>query len=170
MQTTMLPLVSILLLGGCFMPASAANRARDRDMQRVRAEAAAEWSRIDQQLTSRGWRAVAEPAMGALEEKYDESDEVRITLPEGGNYALVGICGANCIDMDLVIWNSARRRVGGDVEPDARPIAVFEGAAGERFTAVVTIPTCRRPPRNPRLNEDPTWSCIYFTRLYRRGG
>lgn len=167
MRTTVLPLVSILLLGGCFMPAAAGNRAASRDMQRIRAEAAAEWSRIDQQLSTRGWRAMGEPAMGRLEENYDESDDLRITVPAAGSYALIGLCGSNCIDMDLVIWNSARRRVAADLEPDARPIAMFEGAAGERFTAVVTIPNCRRPPRHPELDEDPTWNCIYFTRLYR---
>ena len=69
--------------------------------------------------------------------------------------------------MDLVVRNSAGRRVAADVEPDPRPLAIFEGAAGERFTVTVTIPDCRRPPRHPELDEDPMWQCIYYTRLYK---
>ena len=80
-----------------------------------------------------------------------------------------GCCGGNCIDMDLVVWNAARRRVGADTEPDARPVATFRGTAGERVTVGVTIPDCRRPARNPQMDEEPMWDCIYYTRLYRQG-
>jgi hypothetical protein len=168
MRSLLLGLSAMLLLTGCFMPAAGANRARSRDMERVRAEAAAEWTRIDAQLLSRGWRPAQAPVMGALEERYDESDELRITLPSAGSYALVGICGSNCLDMDLVVWNSARRQVAADTDPDARPMVVFQGAAGERFVATITIPTCVRPPRRPGVEGDPMWRCIYYTRLYTR--
>lgn len=168
MRNPILLAISTLALAACFMPASIDNRMAARDMQRIRAEAAAEWQRLDAAFARNGWRPAGEPQEGALEERYDESDEVRITLPAAGDYALVGICGSNCIDMDLVVRNSARERVAADLEPDPRPIAAFRGAAGERFTAVVTIPNCRRPPRHPQLDEDPRWRCIYYTRLYAR--
>jgi hypothetical protein len=167
MRTAILATFALPLLAGCFMPASVANRAAQRDMDRVRAEAAAEWRRIDGLLGGRGWRPIAEPSMGGLEETYDESDEIRIILPSAGVYTLVGICGSNCIDMDLVLLNSERRRVAADTDPDATPMVVFEGAAGERFTAIVTIPDCRRPAPT-QYTPNPKWRCIYFTRLYGR--
>jgi hypothetical protein len=167
MRTAILATFALPLLAGCFMPASVANRAAQRDMDRVRAEAAEHWRQLDGVLASDGWRPVAEASMGGLEETYDESDEIRITLPSAGTYALVGICGSNCYDMDLVLLNSDRRRIAADLEPDATPMVIFQGAAGARFTAIVTIPDCRRPPRT-QYNPDPKWRCIYFTRLYGR--
>lgn len=168
MRNAILLALSTLALAACFMPASVANRAASRDMQRVRAEAAAQWERLDAEAASRGWRPVGEPQMGALEERYDESDEIRVTLPTTGEYNMVAICGSNCIDMDLVVRNSSGQRVAADLEPDAVPIVAFRGNAGDRFTVTVTIPNCQRPPRHPQLDEDPKWSCIYFTRVYTR--
>lgn len=161
MRTTILA-VSTLFLAGCFMPASIQNRVNQRDRDRVRAEAAEQWRRLDAEAARRGWQPVGEPREGTLMETYNVSDDIRIDLPATGEYNLVGICGPNCIDMDLVVYNSARQRVAADVEPDATPIAVFRGRAGERFTATVTIPDCRAAAGQER------WTCTYYTRIYRR--
>lgn len=162
MRTTILAAASSVLLAGCFMPASIDNRVAQRDRDRVRAAAAEQWRRLDADAASRGWRPVGEPMQGTLMESYNERDEIRIDLPATGEYNLVGMCGPNCTDMDLVVYNSARQRVAGDLEPDATPIVAFRGSAGDRFTATVTIPGCR-----PAAGET-RWSCTYFTRIYRR--
>lgn len=162
MRTSILAACSTVLLAGCFMPASIQNRVNERDRDRVCAAAAEQWRRLDADAASRGWRPVGEPMQGTLMESYNESDDIRIDLPATGEYNLVGMCGPNCIDMDLVVYNSARERVAADLEPDAVPIVAFRGTAGERFTATVTIPDCRAPEREAR------WSCTYFTRIYRR--
>lgn len=159
---TLLAAVSALLLAGCFMPASIQNRVNQRDQERVNAEAAAQWRRLDADAASRGWRPVGEPRQGMLQETYNERDEIRIELPATGEYNVVAICGPNCIDMDMVVHNAARQRVAADLEPDAVPIVAFRGNAGDRFTVTVTIPSCRPPSRDSR------WQCIYFTRLYRK--
>lgn len=169
MRNAIFMLAAALVLAGCFMPASIANRAAARDMERVRAEAAAEWRRLDGIMAQRGWRPVGEPDEGALEERYDESDEIRLTLPATGTYTMLAICGGNCLDMDLDVRNAAGERVVADFEPDDTPIVTFQGREGERFRVVLTIPDCRRPPRQPGMDEDPMWRCIYYTRLYRRG-
>lgn len=165
---TILLLIAVAFLPACFMPASIDNRARNQALAEMRAEAAGIWRRMDAQLASAGWRPIGEPNEGMLEETYDESDDIRLTLPGAGMYGVVGICGSNCRDMDIVIMNSARRRVAADLEPDARPVATFEAEAGERYTARVSIPDCQRPPRHPQIDEEPKWACIYYTRLYRR--
>lgn len=151
-----------VLLAGCFMPASIQNRANERERDRVGAAVAEQWQRLDADAASRGWQPVGEPRQGVLQETYNPSDELRIDLPATGEYNIVGMCGPNCRDMDIVVWNAARQRVGADLEPDAVPIVAFRGNAGERFTATVTIPDCSKAAGQER------WSCAYFTRVYRR--
>ena len=158
----LLAAVCTLVLAGCFMPASIDNRVAARDRARVNAEVAAAWQRLDADAASRGWRPVGEPRQGVLQETYNESDEIRIDLPATGEYNVAAMCGPNCIDMDLVVFNAQRQRVAADLEPDATPIVAFRGNAGDRFTVRVTMPDCRRPAPGER------WSCIYFTRVYRR--
>lgn len=162
MRTVILAAVSSAVLAGCFMPASIQNRVNERDRDRVHAAAAEQWRRLDADAASRGWQPVGEPRQGMLMESYNESDEIRIDLPATGEYNVVGFCGPNCIDMDLVVYNASRQRVAADLEPDATPIVSFRGRAGERFTATVTIPNCRTDDGQQR------WSCLYFTRIYRR--
>lgn len=162
MRTTILAVSSAVLLAGCFMPASIQNRANARERDRVGAEVAAHWRRMDADAASRGWRPVGEPRQGVLQETYNERDEIRIDLPATGEYNIVGMCGSNCRDMDIVVYNAARERVAADLEPDAVPIVAFRGNAGERFTASVTVPGCSTAAGQER------WSCVYFTRVYRR--
>lgn len=151
-----------VLLAGCFMPASIQNRVNERERNRVDAAVAEQWRRLDADAAGRGWRPLGEPRQGTLQESYNESDEIRIDLPATGEYNVVGMCGSNCRDMDIVVFNAARQRVAADLEPDAVPIVAFRGNAGERFTARVTIPDCRPAQGQER------WSCVYFTRVYRR--
>lgn len=162
MRNPLLAAACTVLLAGCFMPASIQNRVDQRDRDRVGSAAAEQWRRLDADAASRGWRPVGEPRQGTLVETYNESDEIRLDLPETGEYNVVGMCGSNCRDMDIVVYNAARQRVAADLEPDAVPIVSFRGRAGERFTARVTIPDCRAAEGQER------WSCMYFTRVYRR--
>lgn len=165
MRTPIAAACSALLLAGCFMPASIQNRVNQREAERVRAEAAAQWQRLDADAASRGWRPVGEPRQGLLQETYNESDDLAITLPATGEYNVVGFCLENCIDMDFVVYDAARQRVTQDIELDATPIVAFRGRAGERYNVRVTIPDCRVP----RGSEAGTrWQCMYFARVYTR--
>ena len=156
-----------LLTAGCFMPASIQNRVNERDRDRYRAEAATEWRARDQSMAQQGWVPAFEAQEGGLVEDYDESDDIRVTLPSTGDFAMLAICGANCIDMDLVVYNAAGQRVAADLDPDARPIVQFSGRSGERFNVRVTIPDCRAP-RAQAGQENPGWNCVYFTKVYKR--
>lgn len=147
------------------MPASVANRYNERNAAELRAAAAAEWDRLDRIFATDGLHSAGEPIAGGLQERYDESDILEIDLPARGTYAIVGFCDATCVDMDLEVF-SGGTRVAADLELDNRPMAIFEGSAGERVSVRVTIPDCRRPARVPGQSEEPLWSCAYFTRLY----
>lgn len=162
-----LGLILMVFSTGCFMPASVANRYNQRQADALHAAAAEEWDRLDNVLASDGWHPAADPIAGALQERYDESDVLDIPVPTPGTYAMVGFCDATCLDMDLEVF-SGGRRVAADFEPDDRPMAAFQGNAGERVTVRVTIPSCRRPDPVPGLNEEPLWACAYFARLYVR--
>jgi hypothetical protein len=165
MRTAIPVALLAVLASGCFMPASIQNRVNERDRERYRAEAAAAWRERDRILGERGWVPAGAAQEGRLVERYNESDRIPVTLPSTGRFTLIGICGDNCLDMDLVVYNSARQRVAADLEPDSRPAVAFSGRAGERFTVLVTIPNCRRPRAQPGM-DDPTWDCIYNTKLY----
>jgi hypothetical protein len=167
MRIPLLPLVALVLLGGCFMPASIQNRANQQALDNVRAAAAADWRSRDRVLAQDGWQPVGEAREGRLVERYNESDEVAYSLPATGHYAVLGICTSNCIDMDLVVLDAQRRRIGADLDPDATPVVNFQGNAGNRVTVLVTTPDCRRGRSQPG-QEAPGWDCIYYTKLYTR--
>jgi hypothetical protein len=167
MRISLLPLVALAFLGGCFMPAATQNRANQRAIDAVRAAAAADWASRDRLLAQEGWQPVGEAREGRLVEGFDESDEVAYALPATGRYAVLGICTSNCMDMDLVVLDAQRRRIGSDLEPDATPVVNFQGRAGDRVTVLVTTPGCRRGPAQPG-EEAPGWDCIYYTKLYTR--
>jgi len=167
MRIPLLLLVTLVFLGGCFMPASVQNRANQRALDGVRAAAAADWQARDRLLAQEGWQPVGEAHEGRLVEGFDESDEVVYSLPATGRYAVLGICTSNCLDMDLVVLDAERRRIGSDLEPDATPVVEFQGRAGDRVTVLVTTPDCRRGRAQPG-QEPPGWDCIYYTKLYTR--
>jgi hypothetical protein len=157
MRIPLLPLVAIVLLGGCFMPASIQNRANQQALDEVRAAAAADWRSRDRVLAQEGWQPVGEAREGRLVERYTAT----------GRYAVLGICTANCIDMDLVVLDAQRRRIGADLDPDATPVVDFQGREGDRVTVRVTTPDCRRGRSQPG-QEARGWDCIYYTKLYTR--
>lgn len=138
-----------------------------RDLAAMRAGMAEAWRVADRRMGELGWAPAGEAQEGRLQERYDEADDVPITLPATGRFQLVGLCTTNCEDMDFVLDNAARERVAADLEPDPRPIVQFQGRAGERFSLRITIPTCRRG-RAPAGAEQPGWDCFYSTKLYRR--
>lgn len=167
MRNSLLLLVALVVLGGCFMPASIQNRANQQALDGVRAAAVADWRSRDRLLAQEGWQPVGEAREGRLVERYNESDEVAYSLPATGRYAVLGICTANCMDMDMVVLDAQRRRIGTDLDPDATPVVDFQGRAGDRVTVLVTTPDCRRGRTQPG-QEAPGWDCIYYTKLYAR--
>jgi hypothetical protein len=135
-----LPLV--LLLAGCFMPASIQNRHNARYTDARVHEVRAQLDVLREHAASGGLRVLGEPHIGWIDETYNTNDEPRFTLPASGQFVLVAVCDGNCTDVDLVVLDRERRRLGADLEPDDRPAVEFSGARGDVVMGRVTIPGC----------------------------
>jgi hypothetical protein len=97
---------------------------------------------LREHVAQQGWTVVGEPHIGWLERTYNEDDEPRFTLPSSGRHVLLAVCDGNCTDIDLVVLDSQRRRLGADLEPDDRPAVEFSGSRGDVVRGRVTIPGC----------------------------
>jgi hypothetical protein len=131
-----------LVLTGCFMPAAAGNRMENRFRDARVGEVRAQLQILREHVAQQGWTVVGEPHIGWLERTYNENDEPRFTLPASGRHVLLAVCDGNCTDIDLVVLDSQRRRLGADLEPDDRPAVEFSGSRGDVVRARVTIPGC----------------------------
>jgi hypothetical protein len=132
-----------LALAGCFMPAATANRLDNRFRDARVGEVRAQLRVLTEHTRGQGWSVVGEPHIGWLEETYNEADEPRFTIARTGRYAMLAVCDGNCTDVDLVVLDAARRRLGADLEPDDRPAVEFSASHGDVVRGRVTIPGCR---------------------------
>lgn len=124
------------------MPAATGNRLENRFRDARVSEVRAQLQVLREHAAQQGWSVVGEPHIGWLERTYNENDEPRFTLPSTGRHALLAVCDGNCTDIDLVVLDSGRRRLGADLEPDDRPVVEFSGAGGDVVMGRVTIPGC----------------------------
>lgn len=132
MRASVLPALPLaLMLAGCFMPAATGNRMENRFRDARVGEVRAQFQVLREHVAGQGWSVVGEPHIGWLEKTYNENDEPRLTLPASGRHALLAVCDGNCSDIDLVVLDSQRRRLGADLEPDDRPSVEFSGARGD---------------------------------------
>jgi hypothetical protein len=136
-------LVLVLVTPGCFMPAATANRLDNRYRDARLSEVREQLRILQGHVAQQGWSTVGEPRIGWLEERWNESDEPSFTLPANGRFVMLAVCDGNCSDVDLVVLDSQRRRLGADLEPDDRPAVEFSGSRGDVVRGRVTIPGCR---------------------------
>jgi hypothetical protein len=114
------------------------------------AQAQDEWTQqVSQQLdevveamAERGFSPVGDPHIDALSE--GASDEVELQL-EPGSYEIVGMCDADCEDLDLVLSRDSAE-VTGDFETDDTPVLAFQVEGGGTFTLRVDMATCTSGP------------------------
>jgi len=78
-----------------------------------------------------------------------------------GEYAILGVCDGQCSDLDLDLYLDGAR-VGGDFEPDARPVVSFRADSGTRARVVVTAPGCEG------RTTSGNWYCTYGVQLMGR--
>jgi hypothetical protein len=142
-SSRLLAIVLALPLAGCFMPAATANRLNNRFSDARVGEVRAQLRVLTEHTRGQGWSVVGEPHVGWLEETYNEADEPRFTIPATGRYVMLAVCDGNCTDVDLVVLDAARRRLGADFEPDDRPAVEFSASRGDVVRGRVTIPGCR---------------------------
>jgi hypothetical protein len=99
-------------------------------------------------------QAASRPASGALND--DHSEDVGLTLNAGRQYLLVGVCDADCSDMDLRLTSPGGSVVAQDVETDDTPVLQFTAPASGSYRVRVMMATCTTNP------------CYYGVALYAR--
>lgn len=80
------------------------------------------------------------PVRGSLAQ--GASTDVEVRLAAGGTVALVGVCGVQCSDLDLVVFGPGGGEVGSDLLPDDAPIVMVENARAGTYRVRVSMPAC----------------------------
>lgn len=83
-----------------------------------------------------------------------------VELVRGGDYQAVGVCDADCKDVDMEIYGPAGERLGGDVAVDDYPRVAFRPTQSGPHTIKVWLRQC--------VAEDGSQSCAVAARILRR--
>jgi hypothetical protein len=130
------PLVLAAALALAFGTAAAAE-AQAKGAQgvsaRLKQKPAAEWSR--------GMSTVGEPLTGSL--VGEASARFTLTLSAGRSYAVVGLCDADCHDLDLRLFDPDGTEVNADVEPDDSPVVLVVPRRSGTYQVRAYMAECR---------------------------
>jgi hypothetical protein len=97
-------------------------------------------ARFRAELAEAGYRGLETGRAGSM----DHDVEVRfpISLQEGTEYRIVGVCDDDCEDMDLTLLDPLGREVDSDHLPDPSPLLVHEPDASGEYTVSVYMASC----------------------------
>src|SRR5437868_4644631 len=91
-------------------------------------------------FASQGLTPVGAPATGSLRARGDES--LLINLTAGTQYAIAGVCDADCTDIDLQVYSADGTKIGEDMEGDEKPVVLFTAAYTGQFRVKVLMTRC----------------------------
>ena len=91
-----------------------------------------------------GYKTVVEAQTGSLDER--SLEDVWLDLSAARDYVLVGVCDADCSDMDLEVYDMAGREIDSDLELDDVPIEEISPEASGSFRISVGMVTCSVEP------------------------
>jgi hypothetical protein len=96
------------------------------------------------ELTGEGFTEIGEPESGSL----DQDQEIRfsLTLLEGLQYKLVGVCDNDCENLDLVLFGPGGEEVASDRLSDAIPLLTVTPTVGGEHRMAVQMTTCTIEP------------------------
>ena len=108
------------------------------------------------ELTEEGFTEVGSPESGNL----DEDQEIRfpVSLVEGLEYKLTGVCDNDCEDLDLVLLNPDEQEVASDLLSDAIPLVTVTPTSSGEYRIAVRMVTCTIEP------------CGFTVSTFARGG
>lgn len=113
-------------------------------------------AQVAQALGSQGFSPVGQPYYGGLRD--DQQQRIPPTeLQQGGDYRIVGVCDADCTDLDMVLVDQNQVEIARDTSTDARPIVQSQPAWTGPFHVDVTMYQCNHPQ-----------GCYYALMLYGR--
>jgi hypothetical protein len=95
-------------------------------------------------LANEGYRLTPPVYTGQLDDGGKAT--LRFTLEKGKGYALVGVCGADCKDLDLRLLTAAGEEVDADLELDDSAMVEVEVAETADFMLEVLMVDCRAGP------------------------
>lgn len=96
-------------------------------------------------LRSEGFAPAIHRALGRLGERGTE--EHNLTLPGDHDVTVVGLCDADCPDLDLVLFDEAGNLIDADTETDAFPLVGFTTDSSVRtYVLRVGMTQCTRGP------------------------
>jgi hypothetical protein len=100
------------------------------------------------QLSISGWQSLRQPRASAL--NGGDSQTFTLQLNAGRQYVFVGVCDADCSDMDLTLRDSAGNILSQDVAMDDTPVV--------RYSARSAVPNARLTVTMASCSVDP---CFY---------
>jgi hypothetical protein len=98
----------------------------------------------EQALGTQGFRQIAGPFSGGLPQGQNQSFPV--TLEQGGDYRIIGVCDSDCSDLDLSLRDQNNNVVQQDALADDHPVLQSQPAWTGPFMLDVTMYQCTRAP------------------------
>ena len=91
-------------------------------------------------MGNEGFRAQDDFVTGTLAAGGEE--EFELELQGGRTYIIVGVCDADCSDLDMALTTAGGEDVDSDYELDDVPMVMVEVAAGQVYRLKVEMATC----------------------------
>lgn len=128
-----LPLLALAACALFAVPAAAQD-----EVVRAQLDAAAEL------MANEGFALQGSYRAGALRNGAEET--VPVELQAGVSYAIMGVCDADCSDMDLILNDPSGMPIEQDIAADDVPIVAVEVTRSGTYQLRVTMPACSVEP------------------------
>lgn len=122
-------------------PAVTQPTAGDRNPQQTNAN---QIQQITAALAQQGFQMAGEPVTGNMPQ--GQASNVPVQMNAGYEYRVVGVCDADCGNLDLVIYDGYNNAIGHDTLVDSQPLVGVLPSSSGMFTAQVQMISCTVAP------------------------
>jgi len=95
-------------------------------------------------LAQQGFQMVGEPVTGSLPQ--GQASNVPVQMNVGYEFRIVGVCDADCGNLDMVIYDGYNTAIGHDTLADSQPVVGVLPSSSGVFTAQVQMISCTVAP------------------------
>ncbi|WP_448574337.1 hypothetical protein [Trichothermofontia sp.] len=74
------------------------------------------------------------------------TENLKISLESGINYAIIGVCDEDCTDLDFILYDDNGNKIGTDREVDNFPVVTANPRWSATFTLTVDMYRCNNAP------------------------
>jgi hypothetical protein len=103
-----------------------------------------QWLDAAQATGLRGYQMTHNPFIGQLGRR-GETD-ITLNVRSGVSYTLIGVCDADCRDIDLKLYDDNGNLISSDTDRDDKPVIQFTPRWNARFTIRVIMASCSNAP------------------------